>query len=51
MFTFISNLFVLSLGLIIFAVIEDNQIQFFFIAVVTLSLGVAASIFYIWNIN
>lgn len=47
MFTFASNLIVLGAGLIIFEVVEDNELQFIIISSISLLLGITASIFFI----
>lgn len=46
-FTFASNLIVLGLGLIIFTTVDDKQAGFLIIAILSLFLGLAASIFFL----
>jgi hypothetical protein len=50
-FTFAANFIVLGLGLIIFSSIESQQGGLFLITAIGLSLGIAASIFFLWNIK
>ena len=50
-FTFISNLTVLGLGLIIFSVMEDKFLEYRLIAYTVLAIGTVAAIFFIVKIN
>lgn len=51
LFTFISNFLVLGIGLIIFPVMSDLNIEYKLIAGLVLGLGICTSIFFLYRIN
>ena len=50
-FTFIANLTVLSLGLIIFSIMNNSTLEINLISYIVIILGTLTSIFFIWKIN
>ena len=50
-FTFIANLTVLSLGLIIFSIMNNSTLEINLISYIVIILSTLTSIFFIWKIN